>query len=218
MTLDLISPPPFLFFLLTALHVVAVLVSLRQAPWHALRASPQRLHLVFGALVALLILWSIGGKVGAHVSLHLLGMTSVTLLLGPALAILAGTAALAVFGLLGRVEPAILLASGAVTVALPVVVTVAILHLALRHAPRNLFVFMLGVGFLGGALSMLAVEFALLMILAIAGELRALDEWLSPLMVLAMFPEGFVNGAVTSALAVYKPHWLRAFDDRHFLG
>lgn len=218
MNIDSSALPPPAVVALAAVHVLAVGVSAWQAPWRALRAVPQRTHLVFGALIALLVLWSIGGRVGAQVSLHLLGMTAVSLLLGPALAILVGTLALAVFVVLGRSDLTGLLIGGAVAVVLPVTVTVVLLRFALRHAPRNLFVYTLGVGFLGGALSMLAVALAWMGLSALAGDTRAVAEWASPLLVLAMFPEGFVNGAVTSALAVYKPHWLRSFDDRHFLG
>lgn len=218
MSVDAALLPFPLLALLSLVQLAVLAAALRYTPWRALRAAPQRIHLVFGALLALLLLWSIGGRIGTHVSLHLLGMTTVTLLLGPALAILTGTAALGVQALLGQLQPPTLLANAALGVALPALVTAGLLRWALRHAPRNLFVYMLGIGFAGGGLSMLAVLLTMLGLFALAGDARALNEWASPLIVLAMFPEGFINGAVVSGLAVYKPDWLQTFDDRHFLG
>lgn len=213
---DLLSAP--LAPVLGVAQLLLLAAALVRAPWTALRLASQRLHLLFGALLALLALWSVGGRIGAHASLHLLGMTTVTLLLGPALAILVGTAALAMMAALGAAPWSTVLANGLVTLSVPAAVTFALLVWATRHAPRNLFVFMLGVGFAGGALSMLAAMLMMLGLFATAGDVRALREWGSPLLLLAMFPEGFVNGAMVSSLAVYKPHWLRLYDDRHFLG
>lgn len=218
MTIDTALMPLPLLILLSLAQLVVLGLALRHTPWRALRAAPQRLHLVFGALLALLVLWSIGGRIGVHATLHLLGMTTVTLLLGPALAVLVGSAALGVQAALGHVEPLSMLANGAVAVSVPVLVTAGLLRWAMRRAPRNLFVYMLGIGFAGGGLSMLAVLSIMLGLFALAGDARALNEWASPLIVLAMFPEGFINGAVVSGLAVYKPDWLQTLDERHFLG
>lgn len=218
MSLDSALLPSPLLILLSLAQLAALGLALRRAPWRALRAAPQRLHLVFGALLILLLLWSIGGRIGTHATLHLMGMTTVTLLLGPALAVLTGTAALGVQAMLGAVEAPSVLASGAIGVTVPVLVTAGLLRWAMRRAPRNLFVYMLGIGFVGGGLSMLAVLSIMLSLFALAGEARALNEWASPLIVLAMFPEGFINGAVVSGLTVYKPDWLQTFDERHFLG
>ncbi len=35
---------------------------------------------------------------------------------------------------------------------------------------------------------------------------------------LILFPEGFINGAVVSALAVFAPELLRSYDDERYLG
>lgn len=218
MNADAALLPSPLLALLSLVQLAVLGFALRYTPWRLLRSAPRRIHLVFGALLALVALWSIGGRIGTHATLHLLGMTTVTLLLGPALAILVGTAALGALALAGSLQGSTVLANGALSVSLPVVVTAGLLQWALRHAPRHLFVYMLGIGFAGGAVSMLAVLSVMLGLFALAGDVRALDEWASPLIALAMFPEGFVNGAVVSGLAVYKPDWLRTFDDRHFLG
>ncbi|GAA5218011.1 hypothetical protein GCM10025776_25130 [Corallincola platygyrae] len=34
---------------------------------------------------------------------------------------------------------------------------------------------------------------------------------------LLMFPEGLLNGMAITLLAVYKPHWLKTYDDRIYL-
>ena len=64
------------------------------APWAALRESPMRVHLVAGGGVACLLLWLMNVRGIDGLVFHLLGMTTLTLLLGWSLATLVGTLAL----------------------------------------------------------------------------------------------------------------------------
>lgn len=144
-------------------------------------------------------------------------MTAVTLVLGAALALVAGSLALLFQMVLGQTGWMAAAMQGALDVLLPVLVTEAVLLLAVRYGPRNLYVYLLGVGFLGGALSMLAAYLCVALLLWFSVAPRALDQWSLALSALLAFPEGFINGAVVSGLAVYVPGWLKTFDDRHFL-
>ncbi|MDD3764053.1 MAG: energy-coupling factor ABC transporter permease [Nevskiales bacterium] len=208
---------PTLFWLMSLAQGVMLAACVATAPWRSVWRVPERWHLLFGAAVGLLLLWQVSGRITPHVHLHLLGMTTVTLMLGPQLAILAGSFAALGAALTGQAALPLVLVNGLLNATLPALVTAALLKAALHYGPRNLFIYMLGVGFGGGALSMLAVLSSMLLLFALAGEARGLREWASPLLLLAMFPEGFVNGAVVSALAVYKPHWLQTYDDHYFL-
>ncbi len=196
---------------------VVVVGALLRAPWRLVAANSLRTHLIFGAAVALMLLWRISGPVAPDVQLHLLGITTVTLLLGLPLAVLAGTLTSVGLALVGWLPAPLLLGHALVNTTVPAALTAATLHLVVRHGPRNLFMYMLGVGFFGGGFSMLASVCCSILLLALSGNGDVLQEWMSPLLLLAMFPEGFLNGAVVSSLAVYRPDWLKTFDDRHYL-
>jgi uncharacterized membrane protein len=191
----------------------------RLADWHALLSVPARQHLVFGAILFCLVLWLLSVRVIDGLWLHFLGMTSVTLLLGARFALLAGTAALVLLALLlgeswRGLSPAWLL-----TVAIPVAVSRLLVHALRKLRSRNLFIYLLGAGFGGGLLSVLAVATAALPLLWIIGQegwtRSALENW--PLIALMLFPEGFINGMLVTTLTVFHPQIMKTFDDRHYL-
>ena len=186
----------------------------RLADWRALLSVPARLHLIFGA-----VLWLLSVRVIDGLWLHFLGMTSVTLLLGARFALLAGTAALVLLTLLlGESWPG-LSPAWLLTVAIPVAVARLLVHALRRVKSGNLFIYLLGAGFGGGLLSVLAVAAAALPLLWLIGQeawvRSALDNW--PMITLMLFPEGFINGMVVTTLTVFYPQLMKTFDDRHYL-
>jgi uncharacterized membrane protein len=140
---------------------------------------------------------------------HLLGMTTVTLLFGWRLAVLLGAMAGLLLVLFGQWNPAAWPLSLWLTTLLPVAVTSAMLAAVDCLRRTNIFVYMLGVGFGGGMLSLLA---ALLLGAVISG--RWLDHAAALLLV---FPEGFLDGTIVTALAVFRPQLLRSYDDARYL-
>lgn len=191
----------------------------RLADWHALLSVPARLHLIFGAVLFCLVLWLLSVRVIDGLWLHFLGMTSVTLLLGARFALLAGTAALALLTpLIGESWPG-LSPAWLLTVAIPVAVSRLLVHALRKLKSRNLFIYLLGAGFGGGLLSVLAVAAAALPLLWLIGQGAwvgsALESW--PLISLMLFPEGFINGMVVTTLTVFYPQVMKTFDDSHYL-
>jgi uncharacterized membrane protein len=85
---------------------------------------------------------------------------------------------------------------------------------------NNLFLYLLGVGFGGGILAMLVTIVAALALLLLCGQQawagEALENW--PLIVLILFPEGFINGMIVTTLTVFYPQLVKTFDERHYLG
>jgi uncharacterized membrane protein len=217
MTLDPVLVPLPVLGSLALIQLAALAWALRVAPWRQLLQVPSRFHLVFGSVLFLLLLGLMQIRVLPQARVHLLGLTVVTLLLGAPLALLAGSAALLLQTLLQQMAPAAALFNGVLNVTAPVLTTAAVLHLAVRFGPRNLYVYLLGAGFLGGALSMLIAFAGAAALLWLAGADRALQQWSPALAPLLAFPEGFLNGALVTMLAVYVPSWLKTFDDSHFL-
>lgn len=211
----LLSPP--ILWGLSLLQLALLLVAGLKIPWRQLDAVPARLHLLGLSFLFLFGLWGIRTHVHPLFGLHPLGTTTVTLLLGAPLALWIGTVAQLADLILRGGDPTLMLADSLFNVSIPVTVTLAVLRAAVGLGPRNLYVYLLGVGFLGAGLSMLAVCLGLLLLMANGGQMGTLAGWSPALLPLMMFPEGFVNGALVTMLAVYAPHWMRTFDDRHFL-
>lgn len=202
------------------LAACALLLALYLAPWRELHAVPARQHLFFLVALSLAILWLASFHPVGGITLHLLGMSTATLLLGGALAMLAALLAQLFLVVLGQAQLDALPLAWLLTAVVPALTTLALLRLLSRLRQRNLFVFLLGLGFFGAMATVLTVALAGLLVLALGGQADLAGEALGyvTMLPLLMFPEGFVNGAATSTLTVYFPHLVRGFDEDRFLG
>lgn len=151
--------------------------------------------------------------------IHLLCLTTLTLMFGAPLAILAAailTTAMCLAGVASwQAWPVSFIALGVA----PVVVSSAMLYASRRYLPPNPFIYIFVGAFFGAAAAMLAavaINGALQLGMAQVsfGELR--DGYLS-ILPLIMFPEAFVNGLVVTGLVVFKPNWIPSFDDSVYL-
>ena len=208
------------------LHLVAGLFMLlcvagaaAMADWRALRAASERQHVLLGGILALLLLWLLTFQVVEGIRIHLLGVTTLTLLVGWRFTILGAT--LVLFGHLWFQHQSLLAAplSWLFSVLVPATVTRMLAHLLRRHGRSHLFVYLLGAGFGGGLLSVLLVGLAALPTFWLIGQTAwvhsALDNW--PFILLLMFPEGFINGMLVTAFTVFYPDVVKTFDDDFYL-
>lgn len=188
------------------------------AGWRALKDNGL-VPVWFAAIALVAFLWSMQIGVRDGLVLHLLGTASLVLIFGPALAILAFAGALAINIVAGNSALALAGVHGLLLIALPVWVAYQAHHQLRRWLPLNPFVFFLGSGFLGGMLALAApilVSAALLWSFDVHPGWVIWEDYLA-LLPLMLFPEGFINGAVMTALAVWQPHWVRTFDDAEYL-
>ncbi|MEX0430916.1 energy-coupling factor ABC transporter permease [Spiribacter insolitus] len=189
-----------------------------RAPWRILRANG--LVTVFIAATALAgLLWSMQVGVREGLTLHLLGTASLVLVFGPALAMMAGAGALLMTIMAGQTDVLMAGYQGLLLAVLPVWVADGSHRLLRRLLPPNPFIFFLGSGFVGGMLALAApilVSAALIALLGLQPGWAIQRDYLA-LLPLVLFPEGFINGGVMTALAVYQPDWVRSFDDETYL-
>jgi uncharacterized membrane protein len=170
-------------------------------------------------MLALLLLWMLTLQVVAGVSIHLLGITTLTLIVGWRFTILGAT--LVLFGYLLLQQQSLLAAplSWVFSVLIPATTTRLLVHVLRRYAFRNLFVYMLGAGFGGGLLSTLVLTLLALPTFWLIGQ----PDWISsavdnaPFLLLLIFPEGFINGMVVTAFTVFYPDVVKTFDDDFYL-
>lgn len=184
--------------------------------WHSTVAQ----HLFFAACLGLALLWSVRAGITPGLGVHFLGVTALTLLVGWPLALVAtllATAANAGFGLL---PPALVPFEFVLNGLVPVAVSHWV-RLGLEgFFPRHLFIYLLGCAFGGGVVAGLCSRAATAGVLLLGGAYpvdRVTGE-LGVIMALTTLPEGVINGMIVSVLAVYRPEWVKEFDDSRYLG
>src|SRR5690606_9577259 len=118
-----------------------------RAPWIELFSDTRRQHLLFGAVLAIFLLWLVRRDFASGLSFHFIGLTSVTLLLGWPLAVLAAFMAQLGLTVTGHQDLLALGMNGVLLVLIPVAVTETCAVLVERAQPRNLFVYIFFSGF-----------------------------------------------------------------------
>jgi uncharacterized membrane protein len=201
-----------------ALAVPMLAAALRVAPWSRFAAS-EPVHVWYGTIFCLVVLWSIQASVGDGFTFHLLGVAAFTLLAGAPLA-LAGTAvAVAVNlavrnGLWGNAALVWLTMA-----AIPVGATWLVLRMAERALPANFFVYVFVVAFFGAALSLLAagIAGAALLTLAAGWPAELVFGEYAPYLLYLAFGEATVTGMALTLAVAYRPQWVATFDDARYL-
>lgn len=190
----------YLSSVLAVMHCVLLLAAASAAPWRALLAVPLRLHLLFSSVLALALSWTLTGN-----EWSVLGLASVTLLLGAPLAVIVGTVAECGVAMLGDVPVRMLLTAAWVDVAIPVTVTLLMLRAATLWRPGDRRVYTLLAAGVGGMLSRLAQLLASSVIAKLS---------LSPeTMLLMVLAEGLVNAAIIAILSACRPQWLQTLSE-----
>jgi uncharacterized membrane protein len=191
-----------------------------RAQWSAIWREPVRQHLLLGGICGCVLLWLLSVHIVDGLWLHLLGITALVSLVGLRFALLVGAVATLAYTLLiGQSASGVPLA-WLTAVALPAVVSRLLVHRVRWMRSNNLFLYLLGVGFGGGILSMLVMVLAAIAALLFCGQqawvAEALENW--PMIVLVLFPEGFINGMIVTTLTVFYPQLVKTFDEQHYLG
>jgi uncharacterized membrane protein len=188
------------------------------APWRRFEVS-EAVHVWYGAILGLIVLWSIKATIAFGFTFHLLAVPLFTLLAGPQFALL-GTALVVLIVTALRegwwANYALnVLAMGAV----PVLVTLGTLRLAERWLPRNFFVYVFVVAFFGSGVATVAAGLVASVAMVSGGAQPAtviFDQYL-PYLIYLGFGEATLTGMLTTLLVVYRPGWVTTFDDACYL-
>lgn len=200
---------------------IALAAGLFYFPFNAVLATQERQHLLWGSAAALAALWSIGVSLeGDGLRVHMLGITSVVMLVGLSPAMITGALLMLLYSLAGLSAWSMLAVNYCLLIVVPALITHCWLLLIARIPLNNLFIYMLGGGFIGGIVTRISLALLLYTMGAAAGDNSLLainaDKYLPWLLLLA-FPEGFINGMIVSAMAVFFPHWLRSLDEYRYI-
>lgn len=198
--------------------VASALAALCLMGWALVRAlaatlPAPRANVYFLLCAASAVLGQVQVTLTADTRVHLLLAPLLTLVFGPALAVIGGAAALALTLVVapGR-WPGLGLAL-LTAVAVPVFVTHGWRRLLARRLPSHPFVLFIGAGFFGGVLAWLATLAVGSAVLLLAGvSAAALRDGVLSVALLLALPEGFLTGAVLSGLAIYHPEWVEGYE------
>lgn len=198
----------------------ALLLALHRLPWRIVLASPTAQHLFGAATLVLVGFWLVRAGITPGLSAHFLGVTALTLLVGWPLAVVATLAASLAVAAVGVIPWSLVPAEFVIGGVLPVAVSHGVRLALERLLPANLFVYLLGCGFAGGVVAGLVSRGtnAAVLVLSGAWPSERVGEELGVIVALLTLPEGVINGMILSVLTVYRPAWVKEFDDRRYLG
>ena len=205
-------------WVMAVLSVLILYQAIRRAPWHRLGNTVQ-LNVFLGMSVALTLLWSLKAGVKPGLNLHMLGSMAVTLALGPRLAVVSVALALSGITLNGAIEWAAWPVNFILMGAVPIATAYAIQRLVEHFLPAHFFIFIFVICFAGAAVTVMiqGVVASLVMMLAGAYTGGFLLENYLPFFILIGFSEAWMSGAMLTLMVVYRPEWVVAFDDQHYL-
>lgn len=187
--------------------------------WRRL-GEPAKLNLFLAATVAVLALWQIRTGVKPGLAFHLYGVAALTMMFGFWRATFAGVLVLVANAAFGKGAWSTLGFDALVTAALPAAVSWNLYRLLDRRLPNHFFIYVLGNGFLGGALSVAAIGLITTFIMAAAGAYTTeylFTHYTPYATLLISWGEAFMSGMAVTVMAVYKPHWLETFDDARYI-
>lgn len=202
------------------LWLVLLAFSLNASLLRTLGAHPLYQHLCLGGAIVLVPLWTLRAGLHEGLEIHFLGLTSLTLLLGWRLALLAPCLTLLLLAYFGVIPLADIGWQALIGVALPVATSWLLFLESWAWLPRHLFVYLFVAAFLGGALSISAKVIASALLMGVSGTYSwhtISADYLS-IWPLLLFPEALLNGMTMTLLAVYRPRWVNTFFDREYLG
>lgn len=210
-------PSPWRWSLgLAALVVLAWAV--RRAPWSRLADSHQ-LHVFLGACVTVLVLWNMRAGVLPGLEFHILGVTALTLMFGPALTLIAVALVLVGTALNGSLAWGALGAGFWTLGVVPVVTTAALLRLAQCVLPANYFVYVFVNAFFAAGLGSVFANLSLAAIMLAGGvyDTAQLGYLFLPYIPMMFFGEAFLNGILLAIFVAYRPAWVASFSDAFYL-
>jgi uncharacterized membrane protein len=189
------------------------------APWRRFAASSEAVHVWYGTIFALTILWSVRAVLQEGIVIHLLFTSGFALMAGGPFALIGGALVTVICALVHGTPLANVATVFLLSVGIPVAVVLGTLRLTQRFLPPNFFVYTLAACFAGAALGYALSGLASATVIAASGAVDAgvvFGDYVPYLLYLA-FAEGTLTGMVLTLAVVYRPAWVATFDDRFYL-
>jgi len=195
-----------------------VLWAVWTAPWYKIKKTDSQ-HVFFGAIVALIILWSVKAGISPGLNFHLLGAMVFYLLFGWQFALMGLMIALLGVTINGGSGWETYSINCLFMGVIPVWVCHSIFSLTDKKLPNNYFVYVLVNGFLGAALALLSclVTSILFLLVTDTYSYQHIAYEYIPFLPLMLFPEALLSGLMMSIFVAYCPRWVSTFDDKRYI-
>ncbi|EIJ41577.1 putative membrane protein [Beggiatoa alba B18LD] len=201
-------------------HILFGLILVRacwQAAWWHLWDNKD-IHVFFGTCLIVWMLWLMRAGITSGMEFHILLVTTVTLMFGWQFAVICTSIAQIGVTLMGQAEWGSFSLNVLCNGVIPALVTYAVYWVAYYLFPKHFFIYIYICAFAGGALSMLLSRLAGLSILLLSQTYTMAELGEQPLFIIVMlFPEAFINGALVTLLVVFRPQWIGSFNDDVYL-
>lgn len=211
--------PPELLWIGNLLFLILLLAAIWRVDWISFANNDIQQHVYFGAMVLLLLIWGIKAGISPGLGFHHLGATLFTLMFGWQRALIGLAVVLAASLFLQAPDWPSFGVNGLLSIAIPVMISCAILKLSQKLLPDNFFIYVFVCAFFGAATAAAASRLSAIALLSLIGaysDERLIEESLQ-FLPLFMFPEAFVTGMLISIFVVYKPEWVTTFDDDRYI-
>jgi uncharacterized membrane protein len=189
------------------------------APWRRFLSQRSRPLVWLGYAVVLALLWSLRVAPNEVLAFHISAIAAAVFVFGLRLTLLMGAFALMINQLVVPLPDYTWALNFLLSAAMPAIAVALFGRVIHRLPSNNLFVFMLGGGFLGAVLGVLATSAgAYLLFYWFASPSLAivlLDYW--PVVAMSLFPEGFIGGGVLTTFTVLWPGLVKLYDDQRYL-
>ncbi|NVD06929.1 hypothetical protein FCU94_08385 [Vibrio sp. JPW-9-11-11] len=186
---------------------------------HKLQTERSFQHITFAIIVVFWALWSAEAGVKPGLSIHFLGLTSLTLMYGWRSAFALSLPITLLMSLLGPLTWANVPEFLVFSALIPILMSYGVFLVSYHYLPRNIFVFIFIAGFLNGALtgSVHLLINSLYYLFVTEYDWQTIYNNYLMFTPLLAFPEGLINGMAAAMLTVFKPELLRVFSDRDYI-
>ncbi len=200
------------------LFAIGIMIVWKEKPWRVLVDNSSLQHRFLAACVVLLCVWCINIDLRLGVAIHFLGITTITLMFGWGLALLAAFFAQLGFLFSGLDNLDSLALNFLLSGALPIWVTWKWYRFVESFHSNNPFIFIMGAGFAGCLLGCLVISAVTVGLLLLGGRFefgREVWEYVA-FLPLFIIPEAVINGMFISGFSILHPNWVVTFDDERF--
>lgn len=186
--------------------------------WRRLKQQTHRQHVLLAASMAVMVLWLAGNASTSTINGHLLGMTTLTLMVGWRPAMIGSLFPVIGAAVVG-VEPwATAGLAGLMLAAVPIGITHMVWRISARTLPRSLSIYLGVCVFCGSALTVVLARGAIGGLVASTGiyALGTLGREFFSMLPMALIQEVGVNLAAIAALVFLRPNWLMSLQQRRY--
>ncbi|WP_028226285.1 energy-coupling factor ABC transporter permease [Paraburkholderia ferrariae] len=175
-------------------------------------------HVWLAIIVAVSVLWASNAWLEDGTVLHLLGATLVVTLFDWDLALVAMAAVVALAALVFDSPWDGVALTFLVFGAFPVGVSALLQRACIAWLPRNLFMFIVGPGFVSPAIAVAAAAYLALgvHVALTGGSMMAVPAGYAFSVFLLASGEAWFTGMATALIAVYRPAWVTTYDVRRY--